>query len=375
MYNDELQELEVSIDHLYLDPNNPRFWELKPRRVIPDTRITEPSTQTQTEQRIKRHGIEELQYSILRNGFLRIDRLVVRPINGCDGSFVVVEGNRRLAALRLLRRRIDEDSIAEEHISDEQLQRIYRDTSQLHVLNYHGSKTSDISWLLQGIRHISGIRNWEPAQRAKLVADQVDTASVTFTEAGQAFGLSAHAVGRLYRSYNALQQMRSDDEFGARARNDYFSLFEEAYRNSKVRNLLEWDETDHKFKHIENLHQFYAWITPDEDDQPDERRRIHNPKQVRCFGDLLGGDYGTLISKVDRHEIGIEAAAEQAETIGPSETWKDDFLRCIGIIKSLPAEIIAESPTEYRDLVTSMISELTKFKSMAESQLGVDDET
>ena len=369
MYNDELTEREVNIDHLYLDPNNPRFWNPQPRRAIPDTRISEDKIQSRVENQISRHGIEELQNSILRNGFLGIDRMVVRPIRGQDDDFVVVEGNRRLAALRLLRRRISEDNVAEEGISDEYLDRIYQDTSNLLVLNYQGSKPEDISWLLQGIRHIGGIRNWEPAQRAKLVVDQVKKQGVSFTAAGQAFGLSAHAVGRLYRSYNALQQMRDDDEFGSKARNDYFSLFEEAYRNSKARLVLGWDEKDQKFDDQEHLRQFYAWITPDEDDEPDRRRRIHHPKQVRCFGVLFEGGYRTLIESVDTHEIGIETAADTAQTMGPHETWRDQLLNCIKVIKSLPSQVISENPVEYRNLVEEMTTELTKFRSMAESLL------
>ena len=67
MYNDELTEREVNIDHLYLDPNNPRFWNPQPRRAIPDTRISEDNIQSRVENQISRHGIEELQNSILRS--------------------------------------------------------------------------------------------------------------------------------------------------------------------------------------------------------------------------------------------------------------------------------------------------------------------
>ena len=55
---------------------------------------------------IRGHGVTELQYSILRNGFLPLDRIVVRPISGSNGKYVVVEGTRRLAALRFLRQQI-----------------------------------------------------------------------------------------------------------------------------------------------------------------------------------------------------------------------------------------------------------------------------
>ena len=282
-----------------------------------------PSCKTRVEQEIRRHGIEELQYSILRNGFLPLDRIVVRPLEGAENQYVVVEGNRRLAALKLLRSRIEENVVIEEHISDEYLDNLYEETNQIDVLVYSGTDSDDISWILQGIRHIGGIRNWEPAQRAKLVADQIENGSASFTEAGQKFGLSARAVGRLYRSFKALEQMRQDDEYGKKARNDYFSLFEEAYRNPHVRRWLEWSEDEYRFQNPENLHYFYSWITPDEDDEPEERRRIHNPRHVKVLGTLLEGDNRSLMAKVDRHELEIETAEFMAEGVKPVENWRE----------------------------------------------------
>ena len=38
MYADDLSELDVSIDDLFLDPNNPRFWTERRTRGVPDPR-------------------------------------------------------------------------------------------------------------------------------------------------------------------------------------------------------------------------------------------------------------------------------------------------------------------------------------------------
>ena len=375
MYNDELTEQTIPIDNLYLDPNNPRFWDQQSRRRIPDTRTTEEAIQQRVEQAIRRHDIEELQFSILRNGFLPLDRIVVRPLDSHDDKFVVVEGNRRLAALKLLRERIRESLVSEENISDEYLDNLLDQTKELSVLIYNGSHSDDISWIFQGIRHIGGIRQWEPAQRAKLVADQFENGSSTFTETGQKFGLSARAVGRLYRSYKALEQMRANDEYGKKARNDYFSLFEEAYRNADVRKWLDWDEDEYCFKNLENLQMFYAWICQDEEDEPEQRRRIHNPKQVKCLGTLVAGDYQALISKVDRHEVGIETAEMTALDVQPVDSWKERLLNSLDVIRSLPTEVITQHPKEYGDLLADMISEIQQYKVMADVLLDGDDES
>ena len=375
MYNDELSELAIDINNIYLDPNNPRFWSEKTRRRTSDRRVMEANVQSRVEQEIRRHGIEELQYSILRNGFLPLDRVVVRPLDVVDNKYVVVEGNRRLAALKLLRSRIEENVVIEEHISDEYLENLHEETSQIDVLVYSGTDSDDISWILQGIRHIGGIRNWEPAQRAKLVADQIENGNASFTEAGQKFGLSARAVGRLYRSFKALEQMRRDDEYGKKARNDYFSLFEEAYRNPNVRQWLEWKEDEYQFKHMENLHFFYSWITQDEDDEPEERRRIHNPRHVKILGSLLDGNNRSLIAKIDRHELEIEAAEYVAEEVREAENWRERLHSSLDVVKSLPSEVIAEYPGEYYSLLLDMTGEIEKFMLMAKTLMDAEHES
>lgn len=372
MYNDQLTEHKIDIDNLYLDPNNPRFWSGETRRKTPDNRAVEANVQNRVEGKIGEYGIEELQYSILRNGFLPLDRIVVRKIGQFEEKYIVVEGNRRLAALRLLRQRIKENTISEEHISDEYLENLYECTNKIDVLLYEGLESNDISWIFQGIRHLGGIVNWKRAQRAKLIADQIEKESASYTEVGQKFGLTAHLVGRLYRSYKALEQMRQDDEFGQKTRNDYISLFEEAYRNASVRKWLSWNEKEFIFENHENLKTFYAWITPDEDFE--NRRRIHDPKHIKCLGTLVEGNHNSLIVEVDRHEIVIETADLKARESKPNETWKEKLQRSLNDIKSLPSNVIMENPQEYRDFLEEMNSQILQFKAMADALLNKDED-
>ena len=248
MYTNQLDEAELAFEQIFLDPNNPRFWAEKATREVPDKRITDEKVQATALTNIMSYGVRELRDSILRNGFLPLDRIVVRPIEENSDKYVIVEGNRRFAALIVLRQEIQDDTVDEDGIDEDYLEKLHNDTDKLDILIYTGGQTHDISWLLQGIRHISGIRNWSPAQRARLVAEQVDEKGLGFRAAGQTFGLSAQAVGRLYRAYKALEQMRDDDEFSSKARNDYFTLFEEAIRNKDVRERMGWSNDNFKFE-------------------------------------------------------------------------------------------------------------------------------
>lgn len=365
MYIENLTEQIISIDDIYLDPNNPRFWTERTGKDIPDSKVTDDNVQTRTAESIKTHGIAELRDSILRNGFLPLDRIVVRELDGNAGSFVVVEGNRRLAALRLLRKDIEEDIIDEEHIDEDYLRTLKQQTDTLSVLIYNGLEKDDISWLLQGIRHISGIRDWQPAQRARLVSDQIDNKGMKFREAGQQFGLTPHAVGRLYRAYKALEQMREDDEFQSRADNKYFSLFEEAYRNKNVRKWLSWNDDKNKFEDIDNLKQFYEWITPD--DEHDNERRIDNPKEIQKLGYLIDGNYKSLLDQVDQHKITIDSAYDSATEREASKNWQHAMTQVGEIIDDIPNSVLRDNTAEFLKELKIIESKLKKQRKMAES--------
>ena len=351
MYNEQLRPEVLPVSNLHLDPNNPRFWTEKITRNTPDHKVVDRDIQTRTAERIETHGIQELCDSILRNGFLPLDRIVVRELDGHPGHYVVVEGNRRLAALKMLRRRIEDGIVEEENIDQAYLDLLLDKTAEIECLIYEGEETNDIAWLLQGIRHISGIRDWAPAQRACLVAGQIDNEGMGFKQAGQQFGLSAQSVGRLYRSYKALEQMRRDEEFQAKARNDYFTLFEESIRNRSVKEWLGWSDESFSFENKENVKQFYAWITPD-DEQIEKRRRIHDPRQIKQLGVLLAGDHRSLLDQFDTHDISIETAHARAVTIGEKFDWKEGVAKAIGLISEIPQDSVAESPA---DMITDLI--------------------
>ena len=350
MYTDQLREAQIDINRIYLDPNNPRFWDKSNVKEYPDKRITDDKVQTTTSEKIKSHGIEELRDSILRNGFLSLDRIVVRPIPDKKDDYVIVEGNRRFAALSMLREEISNGTVNEEGIDEEYLEKLHDDTNYLDILIYQGGKNHDISWLLQGIRHISGIRAWSPAQRARLVAQQVDDNGLGFKAAGQTFGLTAQAVGRLYRAYKGLDQMKNDDEFSSKAQNEYFTLFEESIRNRAMRDWLGWDHESSRFEDEDNLKQFYAWISPDEEHE--NKRRIHDPRQIKQLGSLISGEHTELLDQIDRHELSIDQAYGMiVDGVSEAGEWRRKLEKVRRLIDSLPQNAMFDDTDEFLQLL------------------------
>ena len=95
-----LVEKEVRYDQLLLDPNNYRFHDTTDFGMTDERRFAEENVQKRAFTRLQDDSLQQLKNSILRNGFLTVERIVVRAFAHAQDTYVVVEGNRRLAALR-----------------------------------------------------------------------------------------------------------------------------------------------------------------------------------------------------------------------------------------------------------------------------------
>ena len=369
MYNEQLEPKTLPIDALFLDPNNPRFWSEQTQKMadVPDPKVPDATHQERALTRIANsHGLEELKNSILRNGFLPLDRIVVRELDGAADKYVAIEGNRRLAALKTLRDQIEQGTISETGITEEYLNDLKTRTNNIEVLVYKGAEKKDVAWILQGIRHIGGIRDWMPAQQGKLVADQIDKEGLSLSEAGQRFGLSAQAVGRRYRSYKALQQMREDEEFQSKAENKFYSLFEEAIRDKNVKGWLSWDDEAKRFENLDNLKQFYSWICPDEEREGQERR-IHDPRHISSLGKLLSAKQDVLLEKVDKHEISLSAAAQKLTDDDYRHDWKSAFKKIEGLLGDIPNSAIDKDSDQILGALDELDGQVANLRKKAKS--------
>lgn len=371
MYTEQLSAHRINVADIYLDPNNPRFWTGGAHHPVPDERIAVPAVQKRARDEIDNHnhGIDSLYDSILHNGFLLLDRIVVRELEGTPGKFVVVEGNRRFRSLSRLRQDIAEGRSFDDEIPPEQLERLVAQTNEIEVLVYQGNGGEDISWILQGIRHINGIRDWDPAQRAKLIADRIDRLGQSMSATGQQFGLSAVAVGRLYRPYKALAQMAADEDYGRKARNDYFSLFEAVHRTSSLKDWLGWSDNTRSFTSVENCKRFYSWITPDE--EQGNRRRIHDPRQIKDVAYLVENQHWSLLGQFDSFELTIDQARNEATADVPKpKDWRKAMAAATVMLGELPQSAMSDDPEEFLAALDAMLEVLIERKRMVEVALA-----
>ena len=138
----------VSPDLLDFDPSNPRFAGLLPSRKQADI---------QKELFGEPYYASELVDSLVENGFIDYEPLVVKRRNE---RYTVIEGNRRLAAIREIRSHPDNYSGRKS------------DLEQIPVLVFPekpGEQQENEMRVYLGVRHLLGFREWPPISKAQFL--------------------------------------------------------------------------------------------------------------------------------------------------------------------------------------------------------------
>lgn len=332
-----LKPFVTDLENLLLDPNNPRFAELGQKLdSVPEARFAEPKVQQQTYERMKtpRFDVAELRDTIRNLGFLPMDRIVVRPWKGGDvksPKYVVIEGNRRTAALKWL---IElQDSGRETFTSDQ-----VKNFTHLEVLLLDDEGAPENSRLiLPGLRHVSGIKEWGPYQKARAV-HALRESGMSSQEAAQSIGLSTRAANQLWRSYLALEQMREDEEYGEFAEPGLYSYFEEVFKRGNVRDWLGWSDEERKFVTADRLKEFYGWMVgePNEAGETGEKK-LPEAKSVRILGEIVD-DAGAMA--VLRSATGTLTRAQARFDAEHPQEWLPTVSSAENILAQLSPDIL-----------------------------------
>lgn len=146
----------VDLDRLRLDPENPRL----PKRV--------ERTEEAMLDYIGRHfSIVELMIAIGVNDYFAGEPLLVSPCESNNDNFVVVEGNRRLTAVKLLS---TPELVKKRSVAAAAKGAIHRPL-QLPVVIFE-SRTEILAYL--GNRHIAGVKAWSSLSKARYLRELYD---------------------------------------------------------------------------------------------------------------------------------------------------------------------------------------------------------
>ncbi len=275
------KEITVGLAQLMLDPNNYRLNKGDVDVIYSDDEVV--NLQESIQEKLISENISDLESSILKNGFLEVDKIVVKELENLTGEsdlkkYVVIEGNRRTAAFKSL--------VSEFYLEDEEsFSPDFPDTliakyQNINVILVEGTdeEIKDYSQRLMGIRHVSGPRQWGGYQSAKLINDM---AGQGYKKIGTLLGMRPSEAQRRHEAYLAIQQMKSDPKYKDRASPKLFTLFAEIVAANKYfkDTWLGWSSEKKKFENQQNLHRVYDAILPDESN----KQEVNNPSKLRFF--------------------------------------------------------------------------------------------
>jgi hypothetical protein len=306
----ELQKLSrrpVAVEDLLLDPRNPRF-------PVPlkagEARFAEAKIQERAAEYIDGIGIDDLMASIGTYGFVPTDPIVVRPLKG-QKKYVVLEGNRRVATLKaLVEANETSTAVLEAHVLSS--------IKNLEVLVYEG-KDENIAWILQGLRHMTGIKEWPPLQQAEFLAKIEKQLSSgkrqpSIPAIAKEAGVSVAKASRLLNAYYALKQAQEDDEYGSSSElPNKFSVFAEGVsRSTSLEGWLDWNAKKRRIGNKANLKKLLSWVLPNEKGEV----RITRAIDVRDVLSQVVAD-PKLLARFEAGSLDIDQARTEIEKSKP----------------------------------------------------------
>lgn len=150
--------VKIDTQDLQFDPENPRFYRLNSSGQDVNSVI---------EDMLDKEGAQDLMNSIAQKGYFGGEPLLVVSENG-KSPFTVVEGNRRLAAVKLLNGQIQPPKKRRTSVSNIIDDAVEPPPTELPCLVYK-SRRDVLRYL--GYRHITGIQEWDALSKAKYLKE------------------------------------------------------------------------------------------------------------------------------------------------------------------------------------------------------------
>lgn len=314
---------KVGVDWLKLDRENPRL-------VGISARTTEESIVAQL---YRGEELGELLQSIAANGYLDIEPLIVW-LDPADQKFTVLEGNRRLAAIRLFR----EPALADAIAKNERLKIGIPEITPaalvtLSEVSCYRVPDRDAARSFIGFKHINGAAKWESYAKAKFAAEWYKSGNVSLEEISEKIGDRHDTIKRMVAAIYVLEQAERERVFSLADRKipkfNFSHLYTALSRTTYMTYLgLEtaWSRYDPQpdpvsADKLERLREVLVWIYGSKEDDRDPVVQSQNP-DIKNLGETLANTEGLHILRA-----GGTLAEAHASTRSADETLSASLLR------------------------------------------------
>lgn len=301
-----------NVDDLLLDPKNPRLGRQNTEKQLDQATILEL---------MKDWALDELAVSFIESGYWPQEAvIVVSEKQYGKAALVVVEGNRRLAALKLLHLAWRGEAISAkwEEIAKSASSKRRRELEEIAVIRKESRK--EVKAYL-GFRQVTGIAEWNPGEKAEFIASLIDD-GLSYDEVRKQIGSKTPTVRQNYIAYRVLLQMEDiGDEVDLERVEKRFSVLYLSLRTSGVQNYLSIDIKAEPAaakrpippKHIKNLARFALWLFGRGDQGP----IVPESRDVDEFGRVLESE--TAVAYLERTDRPSFEVARRMAGVAESE--------------------------------------------------------
>lgn len=250
----------ASINELYLDPHNPRLSRHTRKNIL---------SQDELLQIISAWTLDELALSYLENGGFWIHEALLVIEEELYGSrkLIVVEGNRRLAALKFLYDAYNGkpsspkwDTISKSSPLPDGL---FDKVPYIKL-----DSRSEIQSFL-GFRHVTGIKQWDADEKAGFIAKLIDEDKMSYEQVMRKIGSKTIIVRQHYLAYRLLLQIENMvEDFDAEKAGDRFAILYMSIQTEGARQYLDINmfadpqtaKTPVPDEKLQNLVNFSRWL-------------------------------------------------------------------------------------------------------------------
>lgn len=308
----------ANIEQLVLDSKNPRLGRTAHRQELgPDDVLKEMSN----------WSLDEIAISFLESGFWPHEAVLCIPeLYQGEQKLVVVEGNRRLAALKMLERAYQGKPFSTRWANlvanVETPQNLFS-----HIPYIELADRKEVDAFL-GFRHVTGIKEWAPAEKAEFITYLINDRGHSYIDVMRRIGSKTETVRRNYISYSILLQMEQTDGIDVEKVEEKFSVLFLSLRSSGTQQFLGVDinaepeaaQTPIDADHIPNLKEYTRWLFGDEQNEPfvTDSRQVDKFSVVLASADALA--YVRSVKRPSLDKAYKLAGGEEAEIIDLIET-------------------------------------------------------
>ena len=273
---EKTKKISTNLKNFYLDPNNYRFVDHKDYKKVDKQDVLDEKIQQRTRNFISgknREGVKDLLDSFKANGFLEVDVIQLKDLG--DNNYLVLEGNRRVTALKILK---------EDYDNGLDIGKFNPETFKKVPSFIHENEDDATHKIIMGLKHISGNKKWPAINQAQLIYDYLEShwSDGTYYDEEinlcESLGITKAKLRSSQRAYHLILQYKESD-YGDQFASDMYYTFSEITKRPTIKKWIEWNDDKYEAKNEENTLRLFSWLSQREEQDELEDDEIEDSKK------------------------------------------------------------------------------------------------